>query len=181
MSNLLQSNVLINENGEAVIADFGISAVIEEATGSCRFTSSSFAGSVRWMAFELIRVAEESTPHLTTHSDIWSYGSTVLEVSAMLIFIFGFILTQTYVTKILTGKVPYHHRKNDIQVLHEIMRGIKPRRPDLMSEDIWDFLQTCWRDDPPSRPNVSVVRQSMDKFHRRSKRHAIELNLDLNV
>lgn len=84
-----QSNILVSDNGEALLSDFGISAVFEEATGSACLVSSSFAGSVRWMAFELFRIdireeegdGPQEIPQLTTYSDVWSYGSTALEVN----------------------------------------------------------------------------------------------------
>ncbi|KAH8108361.1 kinase-like protein [Phellopilus nigrolimitatus] len=158
---LKASNILVSDNGEALLSDFGISAVFEEATGSACLVSSSFAGSVRWMAFELFRIdiqgedgdEPQEIPQLTTYSDIWSYGSTALEV--------------------LSGKLPYHHRKNDVQVLHEIMRGLKPSREISISTDIWAFLQTCWRDEPKSRPPISRVKETMGRIYRENRRMGV--------
>ena len=81
----------------------------------------------------------------------------------------------------MSGKLPYHHRKNDIQVLHEIMRGIKPRKAESISEEVWDLIQMCWRDDPLTRPSVSEVRQVIDKLYRKKKRLAVEITREVYV
>lgn len=139
------------------MADFGISVVIEEEAGSACFASSSFAGSVRWMAIELLRVEDEH-PQLSTHSDVWSFGTTILEV--------------------LSGKLPYYHRKNDIQVFHEKLRGLKPRREDYIQDEIWDLLQLCWKDNPMDRPSMSHVRATVDKFYRKRRRMGVLIEVD---
>lgn len=51
-----------------------------EATG---FTTKSIGGTCRWMARELIAPADDeddSTPRVTTESDVWAFAMTVLEV-----------------------------------------------------------------------------------------------------
>ena len=69
-----------------MLTDFGISKVLEEAAG-CGHSSSSFNGSVRWMAFELIKGHSEEKDGsfgdnvpISTMTDIWAFGSTMLEV-----------------------------------------------------------------------------------------------------
>lgn len=76
----------MSDSGQALLTDFGISTLIEETTGT-ELTASTFAGSVRWMAFELFggysEVKGDELPNpvqLSTYSDIWSFGSTILEV-----------------------------------------------------------------------------------------------------
>ena len=72
-----------------MLTDFGISKIIEEATGCAHSqSSSSFNGSIRWMAFEVIRGYGADKDGLLTDSiqiststDIWAFGSTVLEVN----------------------------------------------------------------------------------------------------
>lgn len=78
--NLKAANVLINDQGEAVIADYGLSSLIASTAGPTSFTSSAFASSVRWMAFELLRPAVGQNPVLSAHCDMWSFGSLMLEV-----------------------------------------------------------------------------------------------------
>ena len=79
----LQSNVLIKDNGKACLSDFGLSQIFMEATGSCYLTST-IRGSVRWAAPELFEVDEEEQEPVhvvpNTQSDIYSFGSTMLQV-----------------------------------------------------------------------------------------------------
>ena len=79
-----KSNVLIDDNGNARLSDFGLSRVLE-STG---LTTKSMDGTHRWMAYELMCSDDpEQDGTLTTASDIWSLGCTVIEL--------------------LTGKPPY--------------------------------------------------------------------------
>ncbi|KAL5490400.1 hypothetical protein ACEPAI_5233 [Sanghuangporus weigelae] len=155
------SNILVSDSGHALLTDFGISTLIEETTGT-ELTASTFAGSVRWMAFELFggyceaKGDEIHSPvQLSTYSDIWSFGSTILEV--------------------ISGKLPYYYRTKDVQVLHEILRGLKPLRAAYpgISPEMWTFLQTCWRDDPKSRPSVTQVKEMVGHFFRERQRMGI--------
>lgn len=69
----------MNDRCEASISDFGLSRILE-VTG---FTTKSVGGTCRWMAQELIAPAddeEESTPRVTTESDVWAFAMTVIEV-----------------------------------------------------------------------------------------------------
>lgn len=126
------------------------------------------------MAFELVKL--EAHPQLTTWCDIWSYGSTMLEVRERsrvcssakcmeLIWVLSFFL------QILSGKMPYSHRKNDIQVFHEVIRGIRPPRDGIdIPHDIWSFISSCWSDTPDQRPTVNQVRAFVDKTYRDTRR-----------
>ena len=43
----------------------------------------SVAGTCQWMAYKLVELSEkeeESVPQVTTASDIWAFGMTILEV-----------------------------------------------------------------------------------------------------
>ncbi|KLO18710.1 kinase-like protein [Schizopora paradoxa] len=148
---LKASNILISDDGQALLSDFGISTLIEDATGSSCWSSSSCLGSVRWMAFELVKPEEEEHSQLTTWCDIWSFGSTMLEI--------------------LSGKLPYSHRKNDIQVFFEVSRGIRPHRDGTeIPHEIWSFISSCWSDTPAQRPTATEVRSFVDKTYRDARR-----------
>jgi len=82
-----QSNVLITEEGVAVLADYGLVFVIETTD----FTSTKTAGTCRWMAPEVMNPAdellEEQDPPVlfTKESDIYAFGMTAFEVSPPLL------------------------------------------------------------------------------------------------
>lgn len=71
---------MIDDHGNAKLSDFGISRMLE----SRGFTTKTVAGTVRWMAMELLldddETSEDAIP-VTVESDVWSFGMTILEVS----------------------------------------------------------------------------------------------------
>jgi serine/threonine protein kinase len=72
---------LINDAGHAFLADFGLSRILEELSGSAS-TTSNLAGSIRWMAPELII----SSLRPTVLSDMYAFGSLMLEVSEDILY-----------------------------------------------------------------------------------------------
>lgn len=73
-----QNNVLITDDGVAVICDFGLSQIIEDLMRPEGLTvSNPSVGPLRWQAPELL---EDESPS-TQASDVWSFGCTALEVS----------------------------------------------------------------------------------------------------
>ena len=82
---ILQSNVLVLDNGRACLADFGLSTIIIEFIGTSYLTST-IKGNIRWAAAELFEVPEddeedEAAISLSTECDIYSFGSIALQVS----------------------------------------------------------------------------------------------------
>ncbi|KAH0829093.1 kinase-like domain-containing protein, partial [Lanmaoa asiatica] len=73
----LQGNILISDGGQAVLADFGLSIVLEMSG----FTTKNTPGTLRYMAPELL--AESTTSAATrptTATDVWAFGITATEV-----------------------------------------------------------------------------------------------------
>jgi serine/threonine protein kinase len=80
---LLQSNVLVHDNGRACLADFGLSTMLLDFIGPSYITSN-IRGNIRWAAAELFEAPEESEEEvisLSTECDIYSFGSIFLQVS----------------------------------------------------------------------------------------------------
>ena len=74
-----QANILINDDGVALLADFGLmSILIEHGTVSFSATVTSAAGTVRWMSPELL-FGTNSAP--SRQSDRYALGMVVYEVS----------------------------------------------------------------------------------------------------
>ncbi|KAG2062405.1 kinase-like protein [Suillus hirtellus] len=134
--NLTGNNILINENDEAFVADYGIHIFCIE------FHDTSYIRSnVRWAAPENFQVPEddESISSLRLASDIYSFGCIMLQV--------------------FTGRIPYSEFRNDYEVPVKILRGRKPARPVIPSiaDTLWDFIQKCWLDEPEQRPSAREV------------------------
>ncbi|KAI6127878.1 kinase-like domain-containing protein [Pisolithus croceorrhizus] len=69
-------NVLITEDGRALLTDFGLS--IHFNSSFTMTVNSPCGGSLYWMAPELVEAGENM--HATAESDIWAYGMTALEL-----------------------------------------------------------------------------------------------------
>ncbi|KAG1808947.1 kinase-like domain-containing protein [Suillus subaureus] len=133
---LTGNNILIDENGNAFVADHGVLIFCAELHGTSYIRSN-----VRWAAPENFQVPEDdesmSSPQLV--SDIYSFGCIMLQV--------------------FTGKVPYSEFRSDHQVTMQILRGRKPARPVTppIADALWDFMQKCWLDEPEHRPSAKEV------------------------
>ncbi|KAG1744958.1 kinase-like domain-containing protein [Suillus paluster] len=154
------SNILIGDNGQALLTDFGLSNVIEEVLESepsmrnTRFATSLFAGSTRWMAPELIEALtnddDAEPPPISTSSDVYAFACVCLEVA--------------------TGCLPFSHRSNDTAVLFDIMRGVKPSRgsapmklrlPEKEVDNFRNLLDRCWSPAPFLRPTMTEIKQEL--------------------
>lgn len=78
---IIQANVLVDENNEPRITDFGLARAID-SQGSTVSTSFKGKGTLRWQAPELLhasRFGEESSK-LTSKSDVYAFSCLCLEV-----------------------------------------------------------------------------------------------------
>jgi hypothetical protein len=135
--------------------DAGLSQVISRAD----FTTASPCGPCRWMPPEILDVSDDrdfdlvdfDTPLddvslFTESSDTYSLGMTMLEV--------------------ITGKVPFHHRRYDNIVIIDVIAGVRPPRPEEIitdkSDGLWDLLESCWQALPTHRPTSKCVELCLD-------------------
>ena len=140
-SPLPQANILIDGEGHARIADFGIVAI---ASDQPTHTSSPvWGGTTRWMSPELLNPEpfglKESHP--TKESDCYALGMVVYEV--------------------LSGRRPFTSSK-DHKFILMVLDGKRPERPEgkegrLFTDAIWKMLELCWKHQPSDRPSAKTV------------------------
>ncbi|KAI5118190.1 hypothetical protein M0805_005545 [Coniferiporia weirii] len=156
------SNILIDDMCDPYLSDFGLMRIVEDAKAKSMAPSSlpNTAGSYRWLPPELLGLVGlgESNPDnenygndLTTKSDIFMYGMTVLEL--------------------MTGEYPYSNLKYDNQVILCRDRGEKPKKPvgsewekvcrRGLDERLWGLLERCWAQNPADRPTITEVLESL--------------------
>ena len=70
--------MLVNDCGEAMLCDFGLSKLIAEDPSGLT-TTKSIKGSTRYLSPELVL---EEDPQHTLESDVWAWGCLLLEVYA---------------------------------------------------------------------------------------------------
>ncbi|KAG1723633.1 kinase-like domain-containing protein, partial [Suillus lakei] len=131
-------NVLVGSNRTAYLADFGLSGTLTKLPSMTYLAKMScHPGAVRWAAPELLS-GEESVSAATTRSDMYSFGSIMLQV--------------------LTGNVPWCHLTRDFQISYQvIIEGkIHPRPHDVCVTDRhWNFMTRCWSMTPDNRPSAA--------------------------
>ncbi|KAG1750242.1 kinase-like protein, partial [Suillus lakei] len=132
---LTGNNVLIGGDGTAYLADFGLSGTLIKVPGMTYLAKNCCPGALRWTAPELLS-EEESVSAVTTQSDIYSFGSIVLQV--------------------LTGKIPWPHLIHEATILRKVVveGEIHPRpADDHITDRHWKFITSCWSKTPRDRPS----------------------------
>ncbi|KAH7333944.1 kinase-like domain-containing protein [Rhizoctonia solani] len=137
------ANVLISEDGKAMLSDFG-NSLVEDNTIRFTATTRDVACSSRWAAPEILDGAAASYP-----ADIFALGMTLLEA--------------------ITGDVPYRELGREQAVIATILvKKAIPVRPtahipqnSAHGDILWDLLTRCWTYEPPNRPPAEEVQSLM--------------------
>ena len=87
----------------------------------------------------------------------------VMESKAADVFAFGM-----FAVEVFTGKIPFEEQKNEAVVLR-ISQGGRPEMPGNaqaigLTVEIWNLLESCWRQDPKKRPTMGEVVRRWQKF-----------------
>jgi len=80
---MLQVNVLISDNGKALLTDFGYSAAVDSSFSMSMSNTGGTKGTLRWMAPEILDGGDVSA-----EADVWAFGMTVL-VRRSLFYLFN--------------------------------------------------------------------------------------------
>jgi serine/threonine protein kinase len=157
-----QANVLITNGGEACLADFGLSILLDDFSYELEFcTTPTTESTCRWMAPELIDPKQSFVGKACT-SDIYAFGCVCLEVSRDLCFDTIFPTT----IQLYTGGPPFYGLP-EIAAIMKVMNGERPDRPSaepFMSDALWACVNECWTQDPAMRPTAEAVMQRMEQL-----------------
>ncbi|KAF9531419.1 hypothetical protein CPB83DRAFT_848994 [Crepidotus variabilis] len=141
---LKAANVLLDDNLNAVLCDFGLSRLKSDVNTRTADSSPVFMGSQNWMAPELFRGGS-----LRFSCDIYSFGMTVYEI---------------YTSEIPLGTVP------TMEALRRLVvdEHVRPEQPEAheapqLTKKIWTLAKQCWHKDPESRPTAAAVCKILDK------------------
>ena len=134
----IKANILVDENHNARIADFGLLAIISDPSDLLSSSSDTQGGTVRWMSPELIdpsRFGSERS-HPTKSSDCYALGMVVYET--------------------ISGKLPFYDYP-DILVTVKVVRGERLSREVMFTENLWETMELCWTFHPNDRPSIKDV------------------------
>ena len=140
---------MVDKDGNARLADFGLLTIVLDSTHPATTTSSEGAGTMRWMSPELLdpeRFGSKNARH-TKESDCYALGMVILEV--------------------LTGQSPFPCCNNMI-VMRKIIEGEHPDRPQgpeevWFTDSLWRVLQQCWSPKPKLRPTVGGILEHLER------------------
>jgi len=140
---------LIDKNGNALLADFGLLTIVSDSTYPSTSGSSINAGTIRWMSPELLDPgqfgSEDGQP--TKESDCYALGMTILEV--------------------LSGRPPFHYYRY-LTVMQKAIEGERPRRLEgpeggWFTDDLWGMLELCWSHQSENRPTIEAVLECLEQ------------------
>ncbi|KIK44091.1 hypothetical protein CY34DRAFT_803123 [Suillus luteus UH-Slu-Lm8-n1] len=142
---LKPKNILIDNAGNAVLADFGQSRIL----GVSGFTTMTVAGTHRYMAPELlIPENPDASPMSTKASDVWAAGMTGLEI--------------------LSNEIPYVEYNHD----NKFVMAVEAKRlPNMefypqVPHGTWTaFENGCWKYNPSKRSDVQRLSDYLDKHY----------------
>jgi len=143
------ANILISDDHQVWIADFGLSKYLDQSP-----TSTVNRGNFRWMAPELL---EQEIPRgdfspYTEATDMYSFAMTTIEI--------------------YTGSPPFLHLRYDVQAA--LPGQGRPERPDgdgishCMDDCLWDIIQECWVEEPTHRLSARKAKQRLGA-HRKGR------------
>ncbi|KZO98417.1 kinase-like protein, partial [Calocera viscosa TUFC12733] len=141
---LKANNVLVDDQGQPRLMDFGLSFDQEELN-KVQTTSSMFYGNCRWLAPERLNPTEfnlRPAEARSTSSDVYAFGMVIYEV--------------------FSGEVPFYEIPNSMFIPGHVLDGKRPKpledvaRPGFNGR-LWSLLSDCWLGNPRERPSVQAV------------------------
>ncbi|XP_067899509.1 serine/threonine-protein kinase 10 isoform X2 [Heterodontus francisci] len=133
---LKAGNVLLSQDGNVKLADFGVSAKNTKTVQK----RETFIGTPYWMAPEVVMCETMKDTPYDYKADIWSLGITLIEMAQI---------------------EPPHHELNPMRVLLKIAKGDPPTldNPSKWSKDFKDFLKKALDKNPDTRLSAAQLLQ----------------------
>lgn len=144
-------NVLISDHGDALLADFGLSTLVDKLEGDTTTGSViRWQGTLRFSAPELLgSLSDDDRGRMrskTTRTDIYALGMLVLQA--------------------FTGSSPWGGIP-EMEVIKSVLSGSTPPNPGALAKQrglddaIWIICLWCWQFESIHRPPVRMIYQAL--------------------
>jgi len=134
-------NVLKTNHGASVkVADFGLSKILKDGMAMRNATY----GVLPYMAPELL-----SGGIYSKATDIYALGMIMWELT--------------------TGCKPFASIEHDIQLIYQIIDGIRPEITDDTPECFANLMKKCWDSDPKKRPSIIEIHNTFEVWFDKRK------------
>ncbi|XP_056903950.1 proto-oncogene tyrosine-protein kinase receptor Ret isoform X1 [Takifugu flavidus] len=139
---LAARNVLVAEGRKMKISDFGLSRDVYEEDSYVKRSKGRIP--VKWMAIESL------FDHIyTTQSDVWSFGVLLWEI-------------------VMLGGNPYPGIAPE-RLFNLLKTGYRMERPENCSEEMYNLMLRCWKQEPDKRPTFSDISKELEKMMVKSR------------
>ncbi|KIM68464.1 hypothetical protein SCLCIDRAFT_105575 [Scleroderma citrinum Foug A] len=152
-------NVLVTEEGKALLTDFGLSFLTNSSFSMS--TPGHTGGSLPWMAPELFEVQYEPT----AAQDVWAFAMTALVIFPP---ICARRLVAEFLQELFTREDPFYPLRGAV-IMRKIMVG-PPDRPSAentcsrLTDEWWGICSKCWHSDPSMRPTMLQVAKKIEQI-----------------
>ncbi|ORX40883.1 hypothetical protein BD324DRAFT_647787 [Kockovaella imperatae] len=143
---LKASNVLLDDDGKAILCDFGLSKIKLDMVTKSKPDSpmrSAMGGTMRWQSPERLSGAA-----LSYKDDVYAFAITICEL--------------------FMDQVPYGY-VDDFLLRKSILKGQRPLKPPGMPDELYKICQKCWAASAPDRPSFSVLSKMLAKIYTPAK------------
>ncbi|RKO83489.1 kinase-like domain-containing protein, partial [Blyttiomyces helicus] len=141
------ANILIDRYGNAVVADFGGSAIKKKSNTATKVLG---AYTLHWAAPERI-AGKKIERRLTFAADVYSFAATCCEVFS-------------------GGALPLFKSEDgeelfDYQISHAVIHERRrPARPKDLPDGLWEIVEISWHEEPRNRPSFDGVIESLSNL-----------------
>uniref|UniRef100_A0A0N4Z5X8 receptor protein-tyrosine kinase n=1 Tax=Parastrongyloides trichosuri TaxID=131310 RepID=A0A0N4Z5X8_PARTI len=136
---LAARNILLDNDLVAKISDFGLSRVFDHNDVEVQneyMLRTNAKIPVKHTAIEALRDGV-----YTEKSDVWAYAVLLFEIFSL-------------------GAPPYESLSL-VEILPFLSEGSRLPRPLLVTDEVWNIMEDCWKEDPKERPNFGQIRERL--------------------